>query len=174
MNKAKQEEELSIQGKRATREDRRIETAKAKTPKLSTRLNTFKVNKDAIIKALADAGHRESALLLKNWDEMDINAEEMQKSLSKSNAIKPGGVNIYDVAANVERKNKRTGMEAPDAGKNVAVQPYTTSGSSMQAAHEAATAKEQKKKTKLSTKTMTDFTPEQIAEMEEKYGKKNG
>ena len=127
------------------------------------------MDNDKLIKALDDAGHRESALLLKNWGEMDSNAE----ALSKSNDIKPFGQNIYDEKANVGRKIKRTGEEVANTGKNVAVQAYATSGSSMQAAHEVSQAKAQKKKTKASTKTMKDFSPEQIKEMEDKANKKN-
>ena len=37
-----------------------------------------------LVKALGDAGYRESALLLKNWREMDATAEEMYKSLEKT------------------------------------------------------------------------------------------
>ena len=48
---------------------------------------------------------------------------------------------------------------------------YTTSGSSVQAAHEVAEAKRQKKKTKESTRTLKDFSPEEIKAMEEKYNK---
>lgn len=36
--------------------------------------------KAKLIKALADAGHRESALLLKNWGEMDANAKSLAKA----------------------------------------------------------------------------------------------
>jgi hypothetical protein len=38
-----------------------------------------KPSKADLIKALDEAGHRESALLLKNWDEYDANAEALIK-----------------------------------------------------------------------------------------------
>ena len=55
-----------------------------------------------LIKALEDAGYRQSALLLKNWGEMDQIAEEMEKALSSQGdgpkqsgghqfKLKPGG-----------------------------------------------------------------------------------
>ena len=130
------------------------------------------MDRNKLIKALDDAGHRESALLLKNWGEMDSNAE----ALSKSNDIKPFGQNIYDEKANVGRKINRTGAEVIGAGKNTAVQGAAQrmgSGTSLQDAHEVSQAKAQKKKTKASTKTMKDFSPEQIKEMEDKANKKN-
>ena len=47
------------------------------------------MDNDKLVKALADAGHRESALLLKNWGEMDANAETMAKSMEKyDNAVR--------------------------------------------------------------------------------------
>ena len=39
--------------------------------------------KSKLIKALGDAGHRESALLLKNWGEMDVNAELMKAKMEQ-------------------------------------------------------------------------------------------
>jgi hypothetical protein len=44
---------------------------------------TGKIKKDDLVKALDDAGQRESALLLKNWDEMDDTAELMKSKLEK-------------------------------------------------------------------------------------------
>lgn len=81
MDKAEYEKDLSITGKRGVREDRRIDVAAAKTPKIGTRLRDYKAGKEKIIKALLDEGYRESALLLKNWDEMDTIAENIEKSL---------------------------------------------------------------------------------------------
>ena len=136
MDKAEYEKDMSIKGKRGVREERRIEAAKAKQPKIGARLKTFKENKNlaksydldakirtnmkaemdkrgfgeaeatrhvidrdrgekaskqkkmkpllnsieeknTLVKALEDAGQRESALLLKNWGEMDAVATEM-------------------------------------------------------------------------------------------------
>ncbi len=37
--------------------------------------------KEELVKALADAGHRESALLLKNWGEMDEVAKLLKKNM---------------------------------------------------------------------------------------------
>ena len=39
-----------------------------------------------LVKSLSDAGHRESALLLKNWGEMDAVAEQMLKSLEEGDS----------------------------------------------------------------------------------------
>ncbi len=46
-----------------------------------------------LVKALEDAGYRESALLLKNWGEMDTTAKAMEESLEKGQKfqLKPGG-----------------------------------------------------------------------------------
>jgi len=88
--KADYEKDMSIKGKRGVREERRISNAKAKTPRLSTRLQSFKDKKSGdkfkseLIKALDDAGYRESALLLSNWNEVDANAETMSKSMDKA------------------------------------------------------------------------------------------
>jgi len=59
------------------------EKAKAKDKKANLKL----------VKALDDAGHRESALLLKNWGEMDDIAEAMAGELEKGtvSVLKPGG-----------------------------------------------------------------------------------
>ena len=47
------------------------------------------MSKDDLIKALNDAGHRESALLLKNWGEMDDTATALSKG-SLGDAITAG------------------------------------------------------------------------------------
>ena len=39
-------------------------------------------DKEELVKALMEEGHRESALLLKNWGEMDANAERLSKAMS--------------------------------------------------------------------------------------------
>jgi hypothetical protein len=171
IEKAEYEKDMSIKGKRSVREGRRIETAKAKQPKIGARLKTFKENKtsdlnkgawvgnpgdntgsggstslaqseddldakikakmraemdkrgfgeaeatrhvidrdrgekapkpkkmkpllnsiqekNTLVKALEDAGQRESALLLKNWDEMDASATEMLKKFDLMGAIR--------------------------------------------------------------------------------------
>ena len=129
------------------------------------------VDKTELYKALLEKGLRESALLLKNWGELDKSAADIAEQMGKSNEIKPFKQNIYDEKANIKRKQTRTGEEVEGAGKNVGVRRYTTSGSSVQAAHEAAEAKRQKKKTKESTRTLKDFSPEEIKAMEEKYNK---
>ena len=94
-----------------------------------------------------------------------------QWSLEKDNSVKPLGSNIYNSTANIDRKATRTGEERPEMGRNQGVRQYTTSGSSMQQAHEAAAAKEQKAKTKASTRTLADMSEEEKAEMKAKYEK---
>ena len=118
MKKAKQEDGLNPKNKRLIREDRRIDTAKAKTPKLNSRLRDYKAGKDMIVKALADTGHRESALLLKNWDEMDSNAESMEKSITKfikEDLAKPGGTGLSEKTGAGISNSFKTG--APSGGK---------------------------------------------------------
>lgn len=92
--------------------------------------------------------------------------------VEKDNSVKPFGQSIYNQTANIGRKMNRTGEERSGVGRNVAVHRYTTSGSSMAAAHEANQAKEQKAKTKASTKTLADMSPEEKAALETKYGAK--
>jgi uncharacterized FlaG/YvyC family protein len=95
--------------------------------------------------------------------------------LDKSNEIKPvidgKKVNIYDAAANINRKATRTGEERPEMGRNQGVRRYTTSGSSMSQAHEAIQEKVQRKKSKASLRTFKDMSPEEQAEMKAKYEK---
>lgn len=92
-----------------------------------------------------------------------------QWSLEKSNygpkKIGKEKVSLYNPEDNANRKEANTGESLKDIGKNVNVKKITTTGTSMQAAHEKTVAKEQAKKTKASTKI---FTPEQIAEMNAK------
>lgn len=82
-------------------------------------------------------------------------AEVKRKNLNKSN-YGPKDMNLYSQKDNAQRKAKNTGESFEDAGKNVNAKKYTTSGSSMQAANEKATAKEQKAKTKASTKVFSE------------------
>jgi hypothetical protein len=148
MDKAEFEKDMSIKAKRGVREERRIETAKAKQPKISSRLRTYKQQKqdalskgdkldekikaklkgemdkrgfgeadatrhvidrdrgekikpkkmkpllnsieekNTLVKALEDAGQRESALLLKNWDELDKTATEMLEKFDVMGTIR--------------------------------------------------------------------------------------
>lgn len=98
-----------------------------------------------------------------------------QWSLDKSNEIKPTingqKVNTYDTTANINRKSTRTGEEVPGVGKNVGVRQYTTSNASVQQAHEAAQAAEQKIKTQASTRTFADMSEDEKAQMKAKYEK---
>lgn len=92
--------------------------------------------------------------------------------VEKDNSVKPFGTSIYNETANIGRKMNRTGEERSGVGRNVAVHNYTTSGSSMSAAHEAAQAKEQKSKSKASLKTLANMSAEEKAALEAKYGAK--
>ncbi len=87
-------------------------------------------------------------------------SENGQWYLKKDNSVKPFGQNIYNATANIKRKANRTGEEVEGVGRNAAVHNYTTSGSSMAAAAEAATAKEMKAKLKGTAKV---YTPEEKA-----------
>src|SRR5688500_14941757 len=78
-----------------------------------------------------------------------------QWKIEKSN-YGPKGMGLYSLADNSRRKMKNTGETHDDAGKNVNAKMYTTSGSSVQQAHEAAEARRQKEKSKASTKIFTD------------------
>lgn len=82
---------------------------------------------------------------------------------AKNNPTQP-----YDEASNVERKNRNLGEEVGD-DKNRKVKPYTTSGSSLQQTHEKNMEREQRKKTKQSTKV---YSKEEIQAYEQsKMGK---
>lgn len=94
------------------------------------------------------------------------------KDLNKDNSVKPFGQSVYNSTANISRKMNRTGEVHENVGRNVASHNYTTSGSSMNAAHEAAQAKEMKVKSKASVKTLKDMSPEEKSKLEEKYGAK--
>ena len=150
-----------------------------------------------LIKALADAGFRESALLLKNWDEMDANAERLSKAIyeghvtevgssgessggagyvsydnvNKAGEVKPFNTRIVDEKNNIQRKSGRVGDQRVDAaGKNRAIQRWAKGGKVGGAKAEAAAqAKADKKKSaKNPVKTMSQFSPEEIKAMEDR------
>ena len=65
------------------------------------------LNKDELVKSLFEHGMRESAILLQNWDEMDDNAQRLQKSIFNAGMHpmkgkfvggkgKKGGVDMWD------------------------------------------------------------------------------
>jgi len=68
-------------------EGKRVSSASTKKPTPAVQAKIDEAKKSGLIKSLFNNGHRESALLLKNWDEMDANAIEMQKSLQESTAM---------------------------------------------------------------------------------------
>jgi hypothetical protein len=107
--------------------------------------------------------------LLQTEQELVKFSENGQWNLEKSNEIKPFGENVYDATANIERKKTRTGEERPEIGKNPGVRQYTTSGSTMQQAHEAIQNKEQKAKNKASVRTFADMSEEEKAAIKAKY-----
>lgn len=139
-------------------------TAGMPQPKKSGQKITPTGFKIKLVKALEDAGHRESALLLKNWDELDKTAEHFMKS-----NYGPKGMGLYNETDNIKRKAKNTGEEYKDIGQNKKTKKYTTMGSSMAAAHEKAQQKEYDKKAKASVK---QYTPEEIKAMNEARGLK--
>ena len=153
-----------------------------------------------LIKTLADAGYRESALLLKNWDEMDANAERLSKAIyeghvtevgssgessngpgyvnynvNKAGEVKPFNTRIVDEKNNIQRKMGRVGDQRVDAaGKNRAIQQWAKGGKvGGTKAEAAAQAKADKKKSsKNPVKTMSQFSPEEIKAMEERANAK--
>ena len=112
---------------------------------------------------------RDTKPLLQTEQELVKFSENGQWNLEKSNEIKPFGENVYDATANIERKKTRTGEERPEIGKNPGVRQYTTSGSTMQQAHEAIQNKEQKAKNKASVRTFADMSDEEKAALKAKY-----
>lgn len=92
--------------------------------------------------------------------------------LEKDNSVKPFGQSVYNTTANIKRKANRTGEVQEGVGRNNAVHSYTTSGSSVQAAHEATQAKDMQAKTKASTRTLADMSDEEKTALEAKYGAK--
>ena len=128
------------------------------------------MNKDDLVKALMENGFTQSARDLSIWDHKDNDAQTMEKSLSKSN-YGPKGMNLYNTADNQKRKANNTGESLDNVGQNKNQKQYTTTASSMQATNEKNTAKEQNKKTKASTRTMKDFSPEELQAMTDKANK---
>jgi hypothetical protein len=94
-----------------------------------------------------------------------------QWSIEKSN-YGPKGWGMYSEKDNMQRKMKNTGESFKDAGKNVNAKRYTTSGSSMSQAHEAAQQKKYGQQAKQSLRTLADMSPEEKAELEAKYNTK--
>lgn len=243
LEKAKQEQYYTPRGKRAIREDRRIEVATAKPKPLQTRLKEYKerdmskeegfeaqikanaekkarqdaerkakaqrladktkrssrdynpetkqiekpglqeatkkppvdrkgltVVKNDLVAALMENGFTQSARDLSIWDHKDLDALNMEKALLKSN-YGPKGMGQYSEGDNQKRKESNTGESFKDVGKNVNAKKYTTTKASMQAARDKATEKEQKKKTKESTRTMADFSPEELKAITDKANK---
>jgi hypothetical protein len=103
-------------------------------------------------------------------DEIKKKLEEFQAILEKS-GYGPKKMGLYNPVDNIERKQTRTSDELADVGPNKAVRQYTTAGSSMQAAHEAAEAKRQKKKSKSTLRTIKDMSPEELGEMNARLNK---
>lgn len=85
----------------------------------------------------------------------------------------PKGAGLYNPADNIKRKANNTGEAVVDAGKNVNVKNYTTSGSSVAQATEAAEAKRQAAANKKApVKTLADMSDDEKAKLEAKYGAK--
>lgn len=120
--------------------------------------------KSYLVKALMEQGFTQSARDLSIWGHKDDNASAMEKLLLKSN-YGPKGMKLYNTADNQKRKENNTGESLDNVGQNKNLKQYTTSAASIQAASEKNTAKEQKKKTKASTRTMKDFSPEELQAM---------
>lgn len=128
------------------------------------------MTKNDLVKALMENGFTQSARDLSIWDHKDNDAHAMEKSLLKSN-YGPKSMNLYNEGNNQKRKKNNTGASLGSIGQNKNIKQYTTSKASIQAASEKNTAKEQQKKTKASTKTMADFSPEELQAMTDKANK---
>ena len=94
-----------------------------------------------------------------------------QWTFNKDDSVKPFGQSVYNSTANLNRKATRTGEVREDAGRNQAVRNYTTSGSSVSAAHEAAEQKAHSKNP-APVKTLADMSPEEKKALETKYNTK--
>lgn len=122
-----------------------------------------------------DRGDKEAAKpkpkpLLQTEQEMVKYDSNGQWKIEKSN-YGPKGMGQYTDKDNIQRKMKNTGEEFKDAGKNVNAKKYTTSGSTMQAAHESAEAKRQAAKTKASTKIFSDEEKKALEEKMRQEGR---
>lgn len=94
-----------------------------------------------------------------------------QWTLDKSN-YGPKDMGLYNQNDNANRKANNTNDIVPDAGKNVNVKSYTTTGSSTGQAASSAEAKRQTKANKIApVKSLKDFSTEEIADMEAKRNK---
>lgn len=118
-----------------------------------------------LVKALDDAGHRESALLLKNWGEMDETAEEFYKS-----NYGPKDLGLYDAAANQKRKQTRTGDEVEGAGQNKGVRQYTSAKMGTAKEQAAAQAKIDAEKSKQNKPKV--YSPDELKAFAEARGAK--
>lgn len=72
------------------------------------------ISKEELIKSLEDSGLRQSALLLKNWHELDIHSSEaLEKMCSMKKAIKPGP------ALNYAEMNKRPARPSEESARTI-------------------------------------------------------
>lgn len=122
-----------------------------------------------LVKALADAGFTESALLLKNWGEMDKNAEDIAEQMGKSN-YGPKDLDLYDTTANQKRKETRTGEEVEAAGKNKGVRQYTSAAQGT--AKEQATNQAKVDAVKSKKQPIKVYTPEELKTFADARGEK--
>lgn len=92
-----------------------------------------------------------------------------QWKIEKSN-YGPKGMGAYSTVDNIKRKASRTGEEHEHIGQNKGVRQYTTSGSSTNAAREAAEAKRQAEANKKApVRTLADMSDEEKKELEDRY-----
>lgn len=95
--------------------------------------------------------------------------EHGQWKIEKSN-YGPKGWGMYSQTDNIKRKATRTGEEHEHIGQNKGVRQYTTSGSSTNAAREAAEAKRQAEANKKApVRTLADMSDEEKKALEERY-----
>src|SRR5271165_1747350 len=77
------------------------------------------VSKEQLIKCLSDAGHRESALKVQNWDEMDDIAKSVYKMLFKGRAPESRAVTGGQPVANARVQDTPPILDPKRGGKNI-------------------------------------------------------
>ncbi len=82
----------------------------------------------------------------------------------KKSSYGPKGMGLYNPNDNAERKKTNTGESMDNIGQNKNVKQYARSGSSVEAARAKNVAKEQRAKTKASTKIYTEEEKKQLME----------
>jgi hypothetical protein len=105
---------------------------------------------------------------LKNIQDVKARRASM-KVVKDCDGLEKSNYDGYNPTDNINRKANRTSETVDNAGKNKAVHVYTTSGSSMQSAHEDKQQKIANQQAKSSVVSFKDMSPEKQAELKAKY-----